>query len=219
MSSYNWDTDPRPVCIIPDGGFSSLEQIENCKIPQNYFGTLISFKSQIVDKHGHILEGDSDPKSKNGCDHRETPEWKAEHKVKQKKVIQSEEIKTKEIIEVPSVPIEKPPEVKKVDGIASMPMLMGAIAGVVSSAAGPFFGNLVKNFLNKKVLKNNSKQEDNSPTDCKTSQIKFITRFGQLETRISKLESEDNSQFSFGSDEFEDLINRIEKLEKKKKKG
>jgi hypothetical protein len=41
--------------------------------------------SAIVDKHGHPLDGDSDPKAKDGCDHRDTPEWKAEHRNKGRK--------------------------------------------------------------------------------------------------------------------------------------
>ena len=33
----------------------------------------------IKDKHGHELDGDFDPQGHGGCDHRGTPEWKAEH--------------------------------------------------------------------------------------------------------------------------------------------
>lgn len=35
--------------------------------------------SEIRDKHGHKLDGDHDPRGHGGCDHRDTPEWKAEH--------------------------------------------------------------------------------------------------------------------------------------------
>jgi hypothetical protein len=35
--------------------------------------------SEISDKHGHKLDGDYDPRGHGGCDHRATPEWKAEH--------------------------------------------------------------------------------------------------------------------------------------------
>lgn len=46
---------------------------------------VLVLQSNIVDKHGHSLDGDHDPKGKNGCDHRDTPEWKAEHRNKGRK--------------------------------------------------------------------------------------------------------------------------------------
>lgn len=43
--------------------------------------TVASFaaSTEIRDKHGHPLDGDYDPHGANGCDHRDSPEWKAEH--------------------------------------------------------------------------------------------------------------------------------------------
>lgn len=43
---------------------------------------VLVLQSSVVDKHGHPLDGDSDPKGKNGCDHRDTAEWKREHRNK-----------------------------------------------------------------------------------------------------------------------------------------
>ena len=42
-------------------------------------GLTIEVPSSIHDKHGHELDGDFDPRGHGGCDHRATPEWKAEH--------------------------------------------------------------------------------------------------------------------------------------------
>jgi hypothetical protein len=39
----------------------------------------IDVPSEIHDKHGHPLDGDHDPRGHGGCDHRDTPEWKAEN--------------------------------------------------------------------------------------------------------------------------------------------
>lgn len=42
-------------------------------------GLCFTASAEIYDKHGHVLDGDHDPAGKDGCDHRDTPEWKAEH--------------------------------------------------------------------------------------------------------------------------------------------
>jgi len=48
-----------------------------CSLPDNIKG----FASHVVvkDKHGHELDGDFDPHGRHGCNHRDSPEWKAEH--------------------------------------------------------------------------------------------------------------------------------------------
>lgn len=77
--------EERPECVFPEQfkdasgcyPISVVEQLgKNCKLPsQLCFG----FEFTVHDKHGHLLDGDYDPKGQGGCDHRETPEWKAEH--------------------------------------------------------------------------------------------------------------------------------------------
>lgn len=49
----------------------------DCRLPNREM--TIDMPSDIVDKHGHVLDGDHDPRGHGGCDHRDTPEWKAEH--------------------------------------------------------------------------------------------------------------------------------------------
>ena len=49
----------------------------DCRLPPGE--STINTPSEIIDEHGHKLEGDHDPKGHRGCDHRDTPEWKAEH--------------------------------------------------------------------------------------------------------------------------------------------
>lgn len=58
--------------------------------------------SQIFDKHGHELDGDHDPAGAHGCDHRSTPEWKAEHRAKH--AIEKAEKAEKQEIEKPEEP-------------------------------------------------------------------------------------------------------------------
>lgn len=49
----------------------------DCRLPPGE--STINTPSEIIDEHGHKLEGDHDPRGHGGCDHRNTPEWKAEH--------------------------------------------------------------------------------------------------------------------------------------------
>lgn len=42
-------------------------------------GLCFTAGQQVKDKHGHLLDGDFDPRGHGGCDHRDTPEWQAEH--------------------------------------------------------------------------------------------------------------------------------------------
>ncbi len=62
-----------------DAGYVSLRDLlanPDCPIP---VGLSFATATAVIDKHGHPLDGDHDPAAKDGCDHRDTPEWKAEH--------------------------------------------------------------------------------------------------------------------------------------------
>ena len=74
-------TDNRPECQLPDGPltWTDLARLGDCRIPVPPDGLTIVAPSEIHDKHGHKLDGDYDPRGHGGCDHRSTPEWKAEH--------------------------------------------------------------------------------------------------------------------------------------------
>ena len=71
--------DDRPECQLPDGPLTwgILARLGDCRLPPGEM--VIDVPSQVYDKHGHELDGDYDPKGHRGCDHRDTPEWKAEH--------------------------------------------------------------------------------------------------------------------------------------------
>ena len=55
------------------------KSLDSCMIGSLDGGLCFSISQEIRDKHGHLLDGDHDPAGKDGCDHRDTPEWKAEH--------------------------------------------------------------------------------------------------------------------------------------------
>lgn len=72
-----------------DAGYVSLgEALRNlsqpgCALPAEIAG--FASPAVIRDRHGHELDGDYDPQGQGGCDHRDTPEWKAEHPPTRKK--------------------------------------------------------------------------------------------------------------------------------------
>lgn len=107
------------------------------------------------------------------------------------------------------------------DASTTITITIGALAGAASSAGMPAITNLVKNVLKNKLKgkKTSDKVEDESeePTDCKTHQIKAGARFAKLSARVSALESKPvaEEKTSFGNNSsFEDLEERIEKIEK-----
>jgi hypothetical protein len=54
----------------------------DCTLPRSVKGFHVS--QTIVDQHGHALDGDHDPLGKDGCEHRDTPEWQAAYRREQK---------------------------------------------------------------------------------------------------------------------------------------
>lgn len=73
VGGCDWNPDERGVAPLTD-----LIRNDGCPIPESVKGFVIRFG--VTDKHGHELDGDWDEKGKNGCDHRDTPEWKAAHR-------------------------------------------------------------------------------------------------------------------------------------------
>jgi len=211
---YNWAEDPRPVCTIPDGGFASIKDIGDCKFPQDYVGTLISFSQKINDKNGKPLDGDNDPSAKE-------QKVKHAHRKIEKKELKPERPEFIATVEAPEQPVDIPKPPQKMDTLASLPLLTGAIAGAVSSAVGPMAANFIKGLLKNllKSNKSNSKEEKREqPTDCKTSQLNAFARFKTLETKVSALEKKERSaDMSVDNNKLEELIERIENLEKRRK--
>lgn len=85
-----------------DAGYVSMREMAAnvaCPIPPDLRGFALS--SVILDEHGHVLDGDRDPKGMNGCDHRDTPEWRAAHRRLGK-------AKEAVVAETKSVPEERP---------------------------------------------------------------------------------------------------------------
>lgn len=229
------EVDNRPVCdwkMDADGSVLISDAIEpegGCRVPEGFRRFVL--QAQVLDKHGHVLDGDADPLGKFGCDHKDTPEWRKEHRkmVKQEKdsttlldtttVSDTTTMATIASVGVSEAPV-KVPEVP----MMSAPILMGLLSGVVSSAAMPALMNLLKGRLKKGKVKQEEKPEN--PTDCRTHNLKCTINqrnvkreLANLEERLAELESKERSpSLEFSPSKIDDLVERVEKLEKKRKK-
>jgi hypothetical protein len=116
-------------------------------------------------------------------------------------------------VSVPSVPVASPSHPPQ-GGVEALPMLMGAIAGAVSSAGTPALTNLAKSLLKKQMKGKKAEEKNNEVTDCKTHQISTNAKFASISSRVSALESGGSKLDLPSSDDLEELVERVEKLEK-----
>jgi hypothetical protein len=122
MAVCNWKLDKEG--LAPG---NSLSPGEVCDPPEGFKGFVIG--SEIVDEHGHKLDGDWDPKGRNGCQHTDTPEWKAAHnqhlKVRRKEKVMADHAE----VPVPvSVPVPTPaPEAPATVASVGAPDLVGQV--------------------------------------------------------------------------------------------
>lgn len=229
--------DNRPVCdwkMDADGSVLISDAVEpegGCRVPDGFKRFVL--QAQVLDKHGHILDGDADPLSKHGCDHKDTPEWRKEHgKIMKHEspsttlpdtttVSDTTTMATIASVGVPVAPM-KVPEVPTM----STPMLMGLLSGAVSSAIMPALMNFLKGKLKFKKDKIQQEEKQENPTDCRTHNLKCTINqrnvkreLADLEGRLAELESKERSpSFEFSPSKMDDLVERVEKLEKKRKK-
>lgn len=117
------------------------------------------------------------------------------------------------IVSVPAVPVQ-PPAPPVQGGMESLPMLMGAIAGAVSSVGTPALMNLVKSLLKNQMKGKKAEEKNDEVTDCKTHQISTNAKFASLSSRMSALESKGSGIDLPNPDDIEELVDRVEKLEK-----
>jgi hypothetical protein len=106
-----------------------------CTWPPDARGFVLS--AQTVDKHGHLLDGDNDPKGRNGCDHRDTPEWRAEHRHKEKHMSDALPALQAPVALPPASPTA--PATTATVGVPPMPSASD-LAGIASGAGGGLAG-------------------------------------------------------------------------------
>jgi hypothetical protein len=202
-----------------------------CPIPLEVKG--FYFRQAIVDKFGHVLDGDWDEKGLNGCDHRDTPEWKAEHqkKVAHKKgpvkmeTVTVQDTPTLETATVATVGVAKPIEVPPAQ--PEFGLVAAALVGAVSGAAVSSLMKLLKKKEPAPVpVPVPVKEKKESPSDCKAHHLKcginqnhVAEELSRLDKRLLALETVEQSPVEFSMSRIEELAERIEKLEKPKKRA
>jgi hypothetical protein len=134
------EQQPKPPCNWPidERGMVPFDLVARdagtCTWPPDARGFILS--AQTVDKHGHRLDGDWDTKGKNGCDHRDTPEWRAEHRHKERHIM-SEPVQAPVV--VPPALDPNPPATTATVGVPQMPSASD-LAGIASGAGGGLTG-------------------------------------------------------------------------------
>ena len=197
--------------------------------------------AEVVDKHGHRVDGDADPKAKNGCDHRDTPEWKAEHRKhwttraapKEKHMDESkhpEVVPPAPVVTTASVgvPLDVPPNIMALipkDGSASVVTVMLALvamAGAVAWKFGPGWMEAKREREAKQAELEEKRidQQASQHIDCRVARDQVEVRIASVEStsaglsaRIDELAGkvEQHGSLSVGGD---DLAKKVGKLEK-----
>ena len=138
------------------------------------------------------------------------------------------EQKTIAVVEQPKADPVVPKPQPVADNSAAITATIGALAGAISSAGMPAVMNLAKSFIKGKLKLNKSgnnkpEEEKEEPTDCKTHQLKAGAKFASINARLSALESKikppESGGLEFDADNYEELVERVEKIEKSLKKG
>lgn len=117
-----------------DAGYVPLgEALRNlsqpgCTLPAEIAG--FASPTVIRDKHGHELDGDYDPQGQGGCDHRDTPEWQAEHPPTRKK---PQEVK---MDETNTAPVESAPEAPPMLAVAVIPEAQASVPAETTASIG-----------------------------------------------------------------------------------
>jgi hypothetical protein len=236
-------TDIRPPCKIADDirdanhciPLSVFSSLGDCRIelPE---GETLCFTSEmtIEDKHGHIVDGDHDPEARHGCDHRETKEWKAEHRG-------HKETHMEEQKPVETVSITPPPEpavttstvsvdaavmqTKELLGKDAGPGLL--IAGAATLAVVGAAVKIVPTWLKGKqeleakrieAEQAHSEKQDDSHQKCSTERMMLESKVAALQSKLdvveAKAEKAGSASLNMGDFDPEELEERLAKIEK-----
>jgi len=239
-------TDVRPPCRFPDdlrdaNGClplsSLLTGMGDCRV-ELADGERLCFASEMVmqDRNGHVVDGDHDPEAANGCDHRDTPEWKAAHDERREQ--QMEEIKPGDV--VASVPVSAPEPVAttatvSVDAAVSQTKeLLGKDAGpgllIAGAAVLAIVGAAVKivpTWLKGKqeleakrieAEQARSEKQDDNHQKCSAERAMLEAKVAALQSKLdiveAKAEKAGSASLNMGDFDPEELQERLAKIEK-----
>lgn len=247
-------TDIRPPCKIAD----DMRDANGC-LPMSVFlndlgdcrldlpaGERLCFSAsvQMHDKHGHKLDGDYDPAAKDGCDHKDSKEWKAEHHGHEEHHM--EEQKPAETAETVSMTPPPAPAVTtstmSVDAaVAQTKDLLGKDAGpgilIAGAAALAVVGAAIKivpSYIKGKqeleakrieAEQARSEKQDDNHQKCSAERMMLESKVAALQSKLDVVEAKAEKAGSaslnmgeFDPDELEERLAKIEKALKVKPK-
>lgn len=247
-------TDTRPPCKITD----DMRDANGC-FPMSVFGSLgecrveipegerlcFSTAMQIQDKHGHVVDGDHDPEAKHGCDHRETKEWKAEHRGhKENKMEEQKPAETTDSVSItpPPAPAVTTSTVSVDAAVAQTKDLLGKDAGpgilIAGAAALAVVGAAIKivpSYLKGKqeleakrieAEQARSEKQDDNHQKCSAERMMLESKVAALQSKLDIVEAKAEKAGSaslnmdgFDPEELEERLAKIEKALKAKPKG
>lgn len=233
-----------PTCVWPEewkdvDGCIPLElfarALDNCRIDVSDAGLCFKTPFEIRDKHGHLLDGDHDPEGANGCDHRDTPEWLAEHA---KEIRMSQETVTitqppapgpmTATVGVPDNALEQVKSLVPVGAQANGTTVLLALVGVAGGgAAFKLYQNMTKNNAEKSErahelemkrldLEHQSKQSsEDQHKSCAVERAALEAKVAGLTAKLEEISAKtEKSSMSLSGLDPEDLEQRLVKIEK-----
>jgi len=240
-------TDARPPCQFTDDMRDAngclpmsvfLGSLGDCRIELRE-GERLCFSSamQMYDKHGHKLDGDYDPAAKDGCDHKDSKEWKAEHRghkehhmEEQKPVESAPETTTM----TPPAPVATTSTVSVDAAVAQTKDLLGKDAGpgllIAGAAVLAVIGAAIKivptwlkgkQELEAKRLEaeqSRSEKQDDNHQKCSAERAVLEAKVAMLQSKLeaveAKAEKAGSASLNMGEFDPEELEERLAKIEK-----
>lgn len=223
-----------PACKLPAA--PTLHDLitlpSDCAVEE---GTTFIVREQIVDAHGHVLDGDHDPMGSGGCQHEEG---------KMKKPKMPEVEPAQEPLPVQPAPITAtlPPvvgvttasvgvadnaisEVKALvpaDGNANMITVALAVVGVAGGGAAiKLYQNMVKSKHDEamkrlEIEQQRSDKQDDQHQACNAARAALEARVATLSAKVEELAAKptsSGSSFDLGEFDPEEMEQRLKKLE------
>jgi len=240
MSSTDATTLAPCAWPLDEHGYARLSDLRldspPCALPEGLRGWVA--QERLVDEYGHEVDGDG---VDYRCQHRDTPEWKADHRkhrAKQSapKEKPMDEVKLPEV--VPPVPVvttasvgvpnDAPPDVMALipkDGSASVVTVLLALivmAGAIAWKFGPGWMEAKREREAKQAELEEKKldQQSSQHVDCKVARDDLAAKVASVESMASSLSAridelgskvEQQGSLAVGGD---DLAKKVGKLEK-----
>lgn len=240
------DGGMKPPCVWPEEWKDAagcipfqvfVQSLDYCQLDASDGGLCFSASLEISDRHGHLIDGDSDPLGADGCNHRNTPEWIAEHRKHERDSSMSQETISithppapgpmTATVGVPDNAIEQVKSLIPADGNATGSTVLLALVGVAGGgAAFKLYQNFAKNNAEKSErshelemkrleLEHQSKQSDSHQT-CAIERAQLEARVAALTGRLEEIaaKAEKTSASSLGDFDADDVEQRLAKIEK-----